>query len=107
ETRTAGALNGWINSTARDAVVVHPRYHAIGVGHGYPTGSTYGWYWTADFGGVVDVVRAVPAARAVTTASVQSHYATPAQVALPPDSGYHASWSAQSPNPVVAPGAPT
>ena len=103
-TTTADVLNGWINSPAHYAVLVNPQYHAIGVGHGYTTGSTYGWYWTADFGGVVDVVRAVPAARAVTTASVQSHYATPAQVALPPDSGYHASWSAQSPDPVVAAG---
>ena len=103
-TTTADVLNGWINSPAHYAVLVNPQYHAIGVGHGYTTGSTYGWYWTADFGGVVDVVRAVPAARAVPTASVQSHYATPAQVALPPDSGYHASWSAQSPDPVVAAG---
>src|SRR5437773_11854369 len=103
-TTTADVLNGWINSPAHYAVLVNPRYHAIGVGHGYTTGSTYGWYWTADFGGVVDVVRAAPAARAVTTASVQSHYATPALVALPPDSGYHASWSAQSPDPVVAAG---
>ena len=103
-TTTADVLNGWINSPAHYAVLVNPQYHAIGVGRGYTTGSTYGWYWTTDFGGVVDVVRAAPAARAVTTASVQSHYATPAQVALPPDSGYHASWSAQSPDPVVAAG---
>src|SRR5439155_100710 len=60
-----------------------------------------------DFGGVVDVGRAAPVARAVTTATVpqfQSHSVTSPQVALSPDSGYHASWSAQSPDPVVAAG---
>ena len=106
-TTTADVLNGWINSPAHYAVLVNPQYHAIGVGRGYTSGSTYGWYWTADFGGVVDIVRAAPVARAVTTATVpqfQSHSVTSPQVALSPDSGYHASWSAQSPDPIVAAG---
>src|SRR5881409_77689 len=101
-TSTADVLTGWINSPAHYAVLVNPQYHAIGVGHGYTTGSTYGWYWTADFGGVVDVVRAAPVARAaIPAAAPQSHLFVPAQ-ALPPDSGYHASWNAQSPDPTVA-----
>src|SRR5438093_6194919 len=92
-TSTADVLNGWINSPAHYAVLVNPQYHAIGVGRGYATGSTYGWYWTADFGGVLDVVRAVPAARAVVTAPTAlapGHFVIPAKVAAPPDSGYHA-----------------
>ena len=106
-TSTADVLNGWINSPAHYAVLVNPQYHAIGVGRGYATGSTYGWYWTADFGGVLDVARAAPVSRAAIPGAgpqFQSHLFVPAQ-ALPPDSGYHASWSAQSADPTVAVGA--
>jgi uncharacterized protein YkwD len=102
-TTTVDVLSGWINSPAHYAVLVNPQYHAIGVGRGYATGSTYGWYWTADFGGVVDVARAAPVPRvgAATTPQIQSRVVVPAQVALPPDSGYHASWNAQSADPTV------
>ena len=103
-TTTADVLNGWINSPAHYAVLVNPHYRAIGVGRGYAMGSAYGWYWTADFGGVVDAARAAPVSRSAGPAATVIAYATPAQVALPPDSGYHASWSAQSPDPVVAAG---
>jgi hypothetical protein len=106
-TTTADVLAGWINSPAHYAVLVNPQYHAIGVGRGYSGGSTYGWYWTADFGGIVDVKRAAPVSRANTLPVTQSepHSVIPAKVALPPDSGYHARWSAQSADPIVYPGA--
>jgi len=108
-TTTADVLNGWINSPAHYAVLVNPQYHAIGVGRGYATGSTYGWYWTADFGGVVDGGRGAPLARAAVLAPTQSSpmsptFALPGQIAFQPDSGYHARWSAQSPDPIVAAG---
>ncbi|MGH2471979.1 MAG: CAP domain-containing protein [Candidatus Limnocylindria bacterium] len=108
---SADVLNGWINSPAHHAVLVNPQYRAIGVGRGYTAGSKYGWYWTADFGGVVDVARAAPVARvarapaAATRLGIPSKVTLPAQVVLPPDSGYHARWSAQSPDPTVYPGA--
>src|SRR5437867_7500682 len=88
-TSTADVLNGWINSPAHYAVLVNPQYHAIGVGRGYATGSTYGWYWTADFGGVLDVARAAPVSRAAIPGAApqfQSHLFVPAP-ALPPDPG--------------------
>jgi uncharacterized protein YkwD len=107
-TSTVDVLNGWISSPAHYAVLVNPQYHAIGVGRGYTGGSTYGWYWTADFGGVLDVARAAPVSRAATVQvpapQFQTHLVVQAP-ALPPDSGYHASWSAQSPDPTVAVGA--
>jgi len=103
-TTTGDVLNGWINSPAHYAVLVNPQYHAIGVGRGYATGSTYGWYWTADFGGIVDVARAAPVSRAATPAVTPAALHIPAKIALPPDSGYHASWSAQSPDPTVVVG---
>ena len=106
-TATADVLTGWINSPAHYAVLVNPQYHAIGVGRGYATGSTYGWYWTADFGGVVDAARAAPVSRAATPAATRAVSNIPATIALPPDSGYHASWSAQSADPTVNIGATT
>jgi uncharacterized protein YkwD len=107
-TATGDVLNGWINSPAHYAVLVNPQYHAIGVGRGYAAGSTYGWYWAADFGGIVDAARVAPVARATTSvptraASIQ----IPAKISLPPDSGYHASWTAQSADPTVMIGATT
>src|SRR5256886_8008516 len=86
-TTTGDVLNGWINSAAHYAVLVNPQYHAIGVGRGYATGSTYGWYWTAGFGGVVDVPPAAPAARAVGTAPTAlapGPFVLPAKAAVPP-----------------------
>jgi uncharacterized protein YkwD len=116
-TTTADVLNGWINSPGHYAVLVNPQYRAIGVGRGYTAGSTYGWYWTADFGGVVDGARAAPVARAAPAPAPVARAATapapvlfvpqreqPAEVALPPDSGFHARWSAQSPDPIVRAG---
>ena len=102
-TTTADVVNGWVNSPAHYAVLVNPQYHAIGVGRGYATGSTYGWYWTADFGGVVDSGRAAPVAPAQTSRSSPT-FALPAEVAFRQDSGYHARWSGQSPDPIVTAG---
>src|SRR5436190_3964157 len=81
-TSTADVLAGWIASPAHYAVLVNPEYHAIGIGRGYASGSVYGWYWTADFGGVVDAGRTAAAF----------------------DVGYHARWSGQRPDPTLAAG---
>jgi hypothetical protein len=107
-TTTAEVLNGWINSPAHYAVLVNPKYQAIGVGRSYSGGSAYGWYWTADFGGVLDVTRAAPVSRASTPAvQAPARFVYPPQAALPPDSGYHASWSTQSADPTIVVGAAT
>lgn len=36
------------------ATMLNPNFKVIGISRAYNAGSTYGWYWTADFGGVVD-----------------------------------------------------
>jgi hypothetical protein len=111
-TSSADVLTGWIKSPAHYAVLVNPRYRAIGVGRGYSGGSAYGWYWAANFGGVVDAARAAPVSRAAiterapttTAPRVQSPVVVAPKVVLPPDSGYHASWSGQSPDPTLSVG---
>src|ERR1700716_373488 len=50
----AEVLQGWINSPGHLAVLTNPAYRAIGIGRAYSGGSMYGWYWSADFGGIAD-----------------------------------------------------
>lgn len=83
-TGAAQVLQGWINSPAHLAVLTNPAYRAIGIGRSYSGGSLYGWYWTADFGGIA--VRA-------NTSAVASF-----------DQGFHSAWAAQSPDPTLSPG---
>ena len=78
----AQVLQGWINSPAHLAVLTNPAYRAIGIGRSYSGGSQFGWYWDADFGGIVDTAAAT---------SVASF-----------DQGFHSAWAAQSPDPTLA-----
>ena len=80
----AEVLQGWINSPAHLAVLTNPAYRAIGIGRSYSTGSQFGWYWDADFGGIAD------SAAISTVASF--------------DQGFHSAWAGQSSNPTLAPG---
>jgi hypothetical protein len=80
----AQVIQGWINSPAHLAVLTNPAYRAIGIGRSYSSGSQYGWYWAADFGGIAD------RAAVSTVASF--------------DQGFHSAWAGQSPNPTLAPG---
>ena len=95
-TSAAEVLQGWINSPAHYAVLTNAAYRAIGVGRSYGSGSTYGWYWTADFGGVVE-----------STSQATAPAPAPAPVVRTYDSGYHAAWAGQSANPTLAPGQTT
>jgi len=86
-TSAAQVLQGWINSPAHLAVLMNPAYRAIGIGRSYSSGSQYGWYWDADFGGIAD---------AAALTSVSSF-----------DQGFHSAWAGQSADPTLAPGAVT
>ena len=83
-TGAAQVLQGWLNSPAHLAVLTNPAYRAIGIGRSYSSGSAYGWYWAADFGGIAE--------RAGSTSAATF------------DQGFHSAWAAQSPNPTLAPG---
>lgn len=41
----------WRNSPGHNANMLNPNYKVVGIGRVYTNGSTYGWYWTNDFGG--------------------------------------------------------
>lgn len=82
-TTAADVLRGWIESPAHYAVLINPAYRAIGVGRAYSSGSAHGWYWAANFGGIVDAATSAPAF----------------------DLGFHAAFEARSADLVLAPGA--
>lgn len=48
------AFDLWRNSPGHNANMLGANYTAIGIGRAFVSGSPYGWYWTTEFGGVVD-----------------------------------------------------
>jgi uncharacterized protein YkwD len=50
----ADAFSLWKSSPGHNANMLGANYSAIGIGRAYVEGSTYGWYWTTDFGGIAD-----------------------------------------------------
>jgi hypothetical protein len=49
-----GAFNLWKNSPGHNANMLNGNFKAIGIGRAHVPGSPFGWYWTTDFGGLVD-----------------------------------------------------
>ncbi len=45
-------FDAWRNSPPHNENMLSANFLAIGIGRYYVGGSTYGWYWTTDFGGV-------------------------------------------------------
>lgn len=56
QTTGSAVYTTWFNSAGHRANMLSPYIHAIGVDRAYSSTSRYGWYWVADFGGVVDTV---------------------------------------------------
>jgi uncharacterized protein YkwD len=44
----------WKASSSHNSNMLNANFKAIGIGRAYGSSSTYGWYWTTDFGGYVD-----------------------------------------------------
>jgi len=47
-------FNQWKNSPGHNQNMLNPNYQVIGIGRASGPSSTYGWYWTTDFGSYVD-----------------------------------------------------
>ena len=47
----AAVVSGWMASSGHCVNIMRAGYGEIGVGYGFVSGSTYGHYWTQDFGG--------------------------------------------------------
>ena len=48
------AFNIWKNSPGHNANMLNSNYTAVGIGRAFVPGSPFGWYWTTDFGSVLD-----------------------------------------------------
>ena len=44
------AFDLWKGSPGHDANMLNPNFNVIGIARAYGDGTTYGWYWTVDFG---------------------------------------------------------
>jgi uncharacterized protein YkwD len=49
-----GTFDQWRSSSGHNANMLSSNYKAIGIGLVYSSSSTYGYYWTTDFGGYAD-----------------------------------------------------
>jgi uncharacterized protein YkwD len=50
----SGALDLWRNSAPHNQNMLNAAWRYMGIGRAYGADSTYGWYWTADFGTTTD-----------------------------------------------------
>ena len=83
-------FNGWLNACDADASgnctyahrqnMLNPSFSVIGIWRAYSANSTYGWYWTTDFGGVVDQVLTPPSGTTAPAPTISSFTATPASI---------------------------
>jgi len=53
-TTASAVFEGWRNSPSHNQTMLYPSFVVIGIGRHYNPSSTYGWYWTTDFGGYDD-----------------------------------------------------
>lgn len=47
----------WVNSPSHNQAMLDSRWKALGIGRAYDSGSRYRWYWTVDFGDVLEVTK--------------------------------------------------
>jgi uncharacterized protein YkwD len=52
-TTASSVFNAWKNSSGHNANMLSSNYKVMGIARAYTSGSTYGWYWTNDFGGYI------------------------------------------------------
>ena len=78
-TTAQAVFDGWKSSPGHNANMLGANYTTIGIGRYFVQGSTYGWYWTTDFGGFSDGW----ATATDTTAPIGSDTTAPATGAAP------------------------
>jgi len=52
--RAQSVFNGWRNSPSHNEAMRSCKMQSIGIARNYSENSEYGWYWTADFGDLVE-----------------------------------------------------
>src|SRR5215217_4904836 len=84
----SAAFAAWKASAGHNANMLSTYFKEIGIGRAYNANSTYGWYWTTDFGGYADAPGVTcsgsPAPTATATAPQPTPTKTPTATAVPP-----------------------
>lgn len=83
-------FNQWLNACDPDTSgtctyahrvnMLNSSYKAIGIGRVYNASSTYGWYWTTDFGAVLDTGGTTPPSTPVPVPAISSFTASPLSI---------------------------
>lgn len=103
----AATLAIWQGSAPHNALLTDARYRAVGIGAAYSAGSTYKWYWVANFGGLSD---GGAAARSLAPAPLRPAPLPRAVVPArpvprdPQDQGFHAAFVEQRVPAALPPG---
>ncbi|HEY8173965.1 MAG TPA: CAP domain-containing protein [Dehalococcoidia bacterium] len=71
------AFDLWKGSPGHNANMLSTNYSAIGIGRAYVAGSPYGWYWTTEFGGVIDPFPGTTPTATATRTSTPTRTGTP------------------------------
>lgn len=90
---------GWKASTSHNATMLDPTAKAIGMGRAYGANSTYGWYWTTDFGDMITGPAALCGGGPVPTAT---NTPAPTNTPIPQPTATQAPPPTSTPVPVVA-----
>lgn len=72
-------FNQWANSPGHRANMLNAGFRVIGIGRAYNPSAPYRWYWTTNFGGVVDQVL-TPGGGGVSPPVIQSFTANPSSI---------------------------
>lgn len=82
-TTGAAVFEGWRNSPGHNANMLGLNYRVMGIARLYVPGSTYGYYWTNDFGGYVTANSYPPQGPTNTPAPTNSPAPTATPTAVP------------------------
>lgn len=79
----AAVFTGWRNSSGHNANMLGVNYRVMGLARNFVAGSTYGWYWTNDFGGYITSNSYPPQGPTNTPAPTNSPTPTPSPTTSP------------------------
>ncbi len=100
-TTGADVFEGWRNSPGHNSNMLGENYTVMGIARVRTPGSTYGWYWTNDFGG--QIIDASPPPAPTNTPSATP---SPSPTASPTPSPSPAASPSPSPTPTPVPATP-
>jgi uncharacterized protein YkwD len=88
----AAVLDQWINACDPDPSgactyahrqnILNPGFVAMGIARAYGAGTSYGWYWTNDFGGVLDAPPTANPAPVIASISASPASVAPGQTSV-------------------------